>query len=92
MELTVELFGLARRLSGQKEVTVGVSDGATLRDVVVTLTQRFPAFLGPLVDPETYDLNKSYLFNYDGRRVAQSLEERPQEGDRLLVLLVDAGG
>lgn len=92
MLLTVELFGLARRLSGEKEVTVKVGDGATLRDVVVALTGRFPGFLGPLVVPETYELEEPYFFSYDGRRVAKSLEEKPQEGDRLLLFLLDAGG
>jgi len=92
MQLTVELFGLARRLSGKKEVTFQVSDEATLRDVVVILAKRFPAFLGPLVVPETYELVEPYFFNYDGRRVAKSLEEKPKEGDRLLLFLLDAGG
>lgn len=92
MQLTVELFGLARRLSGEKEVTVEVSDEASLRDVVVALTKRFPAFLGPLVVPETYELKEPYFFNYDGRRVAKSLDEKPEEGDRLLLFFVDAGG
>ena len=92
MRLPVELFGLARRLGGEKEVIVEVSDEATLCDVVVALTRRFPAFLGPLVVPDTYELEEPYFFNYDGRRVAKSLKERPQEGDRLLLFLVDAGG
>jgi len=92
MQLTVELFGLARRLSGEKEVMVEVSDEATLRNVVVALTRRFPAFLGPLVVPETYELVEPYFFNYDGRRVSKSLEEKPKEDDRLLLLFTEAGG
>jgi molybdopterin converting factor small subunit len=92
MRLTVELFGLARRLSEEKEVTVEVSDGATLRDVVAALAARFPAFLGPLVVPGTYDLVEPYFFNYDGRRAARSLEERPKENDRLLLFFVTLGG
>ncbi|MFB0567390.1 MAG: MoaD/ThiS family protein [Candidatus Bathyarchaeia archaeon] len=92
MQLPVELFGLARRLSGEKEVTVEVSDEATLHDVVVALTKRFPAFLGSLVVPHTYELKEPYFFNYNGQRAAKSLDERPEEGDRLLLFLVDAGG
>lgn len=92
MRLTVELFGLARRLSGEKEVTVEVGDEAALRDVVVALSKRFPAFLGPLVVPRTYELKEPYFFNYNGQRVAKSLDEKPKEGDRLVLFLVDAGG
>lgn len=40
MQVAVELSGLARRLSGEKEVAVELSNGATLRDVVVALAER----------------------------------------------------
>ena len=92
MELTVEMFGLARRLSGEREVEVQVDNDGTLRDVVVALTERFPALLGPLVVPETYELVEPYFFNYGGRRTARSLEEKPTEGDRLLLFFVTLGG
>jgi hypothetical protein len=88
----VELYGLARRLSGEKEVTVEVGNAATLRDVVVALTDRFPAFLGSLVVPETYDLAAPYFFSYNGQRTARNLEERPKEHDRLMLLLLALGG
>ena len=92
MQVTVELFGLARRLSGEKEVRVEVGNGATLRDVVAALAARFPAFLGPLVVPDTHDMVEPYFFNYDGRRAARSLEEKPENNDRLLLLLMTLGG
>jgi|Deesub1362A_J573_1020465.scaffolds.fasta_scaffold01243_12 molybdopterin converting factor small subunit len=92
MKLTVELFGLARRLAKEKEVIVELSDDATLRDVVVALTKKFPDFLGNLVVPETYDLKAPYFFNINAKRVARSLEERPKEEERLLLMFVEAGG
>jgi len=92
MKLTVELFGLARHLSKEKEVIVEVSDDATLRDVVAALAERFPSFLGPLVVPETYDLVEPYFFNIDGRRVARSLDIKPKEDEHLLLMFVTAGG
>jgi len=92
MRLTVELFGLARRLSGEKEVMLEIKDDATLRDVVIALAERFPSFLGQLVVPGTYELVEPYFFNFDGRRVAKSLDERPEEEGRLLLMFVEAGG
>ena len=92
MKLTVELFGLARRLAGEKEVVVEVNDGATLRDVVIALAKKFPAFLGELVVPETYDLKAPYVFNIEGRRVVRNLEEKPKEDERLLLIFVTVGG
>jgi molybdopterin converting factor small subunit len=90
-KLTVELFGPARRLSGQKQVTLEMHDGATLHEVIVMLAERFPQLAGPVIEPE-HQLSGSYMLNYNGRRTARSLDEKPAEGDRLLLLPVDAGG
>jgi len=92
MEFTVEFYGLPRRLSGVKETTVEVEDGATLRDVVAALVTRFPQFLIKLVKPRTYDLEEPYFFNIDARYVPRSLEHRPRSGERLLLLFLEAGG
>jgi hypothetical protein len=92
MEFTVEFFGLPRRLTGVRSADIRVKPGATLRDVVRVLTKRFPAFLGALVDPQTYDLAEPYFFNINARFVPKSLEHHPQEGDRLLLLFLEAGG
>ena len=92
MELTVEFFGLPRRLSGAKETKVEVPQGATLRDVVHVLAAQFPSFLGDLIDPQTYQLREPYFFNIDARRVAKTLDYEPKAGERLLLLFVEAGG
>jgi hypothetical protein len=92
MEYTVEFFGLPRRLSGVKSADVLVEEDATLRDVVKALTKRFPTFLGDLVDPKTFDLAEPYFFNINARFVPRSLEHHPKEGDRLLLLFLEAGG
>ena len=92
MEFTVEFFGLPRRLSGVKETTVQVKENATLRDVVRALAESFPAFLGSLIDPATYDLEIPYFFNIDARFVPRSLEHQPKAGEKLLLLFLEAGG
>jgi molybdopterin converting factor small subunit len=92
MEFTVEFFGLPRRLSGVKEATVQVKPEATLRDVVKALAAQFPAFLGQLVDAHSYELAEPYFFNINARFVPKSLEHHPKQGDRLLLLFLEAGG
>jgi len=92
MEFTVEFFGLPRRLSGAKEATAEVPPGATLREVVHALAAQFPAFLGDLIDPQTYELREPYFFNIDARHVAKTLDYEPKAGERLLLLFVEAGG
>ncbi len=91
-EFTVEFFGLPRRLSGVKETIVQVADDATLRDVVRGLVEQYPSFVGPLVDPVTFGLREPYFFNIDARFVPRDLEYRPQLGQKLLLLFVEAGG
>jgi len=92
MEFTVEFFGLPRRLSGVKETTIEVQRGSTLREVAAALAQKFPAFVGDLIDPQTYELKEPYFFNIDARYVPRNLEYKPKEGERLLLLFVEAGG
>ena len=92
MEFVVEFFGLPRRLSGVKETTVQVKKNATLRDVAKELAKQFPAFLGPLLDPASFDIEQPYFFNIDARYVPRSLEHVPKPGERLLLLFLEAGG
>jgi len=92
MEFTVEFYGLPRRLSGVKETTVNVKQGSTLREVVVALAERFPTFLNGLVNPQTYDLEEPYFFNINARFVPPTLAYKPKEGERLLLLFLEAGG
>lgn len=89
MKLTVEFFGTPRLLSREKKVVIEVGDDATLRDVNAELVKRFPSFLGPLIVPETYELVEAYFFyNMD----AAPGDEKVKEGNRLLLMFVDAGG
>jgi molybdopterin converting factor small subunit len=92
MRLTVGFYcGVARRLGKETEVSIDVADGATLRDVSAALTFRFPAFVGPLVAPGTYDLVAPHFFSVNGQRVAD-LDAQAHEGDRVLLMAVTAGG
>jgi molybdopterin converting factor small subunit len=92
MNVTVELFGFARRLSGEKIATVRVKPGATLRDVLVALGSHYPALMGELIETESYDLRRPYIFNFDGRRVAKDLDEQVQEDENLLLMNISVGG
>ena len=90
-KLTVELFGPARRLSGLKKIDVEVKDGATLRDVIDILAEKFPQLVDTVIQSGS-QLSAAYILNYNGKRTARSLDETPEEGDNLLLLPVDAGG
>ena len=92
MKLTVEFLGLTRKLAQTKESLVEMDEQATLRDVLGVLAVRFPALVGPVIVPETFDLVSSHLVNLDGRRAAENLDMRLQDGQRLIFMFMEAGG
>jgi hypothetical protein len=92
MKLTVELLGLSRRLAQTKQSLVEIGDQATFRDVLAHLAMRFPALVGPVIVPHTFDIVSSHMINVDGRRVVTDLDLQPQDGQRLILMFVEAGG
>lgn len=92
MKLTVGFYcGVARRLGKETEVAIDVPDDATLRDVSAALAARFPAFVGPLLAPGTFELVEPHFFSVNGQRVV-SLDAKARDGDRILIMAVTAGG
>jgi molybdopterin converting factor small subunit len=92
MQLTVEFLGLARKLTQAKQVSLAMPEQATLRDVLRHLAAQYPALLGPIITPETFELNPSYLVYLDGRHAAKDLDMSLQDGQRLLFMFAEAGG
>ena len=92
MKLRVEFLGLSRRLAQTKESLVEVEDRATLRTVVGHLAARYPALVGLVIVPETFDLVSSYMINIDGRRAVTDLDQPARDGQRLILMFVEAGG
>jgi len=92
MRLNVEFLGLSRRLAQTKEAAVELDDRATFRDVLRDLATRFPALVGPVIIPQSFDLVSAHMINIDGRRVVSDLDTQPQDGQQLIIMFVEAGG
>ena len=92
MKLRVEFLGLSRRLAQTKESLVEVGDRATLRSVIRHLAAEYPALVGPVIVPDSFDLAESYMINIDGRRAVTDLDQPAQDGQRLILMFVEAGG
>ena len=92
MKLTIGFYcGLARRICQETEIVVQVPVGATLRDVSAALAARYPGLVGPLIASSTFDLVPPHFLNINGQR-ASSMDDRPRDGDRILLMAVTAGG
>lgn len=91
-QVTVEMFGYARRLAGDKEAVLELDEGDTMRDVVVALGRTHPALVGPIIQPDTHELISPFFLNVNGRYVVDDFDAVPRDGECLILFFVDAGG
>ena len=90
--VSVEMFGYARRLAGDREAMLEMHPGGTMRDVVIALGRRYPSLVGPIIEPITYDLVSPFFLNVNGRHVVKDFDAEPNDGECLILFFVDAGG
>lgn len=93
MRLTVEFLGPSRRLAQTRETTLEVLDTATYRDVLREIARLHP----PLVDAiitTTPDcaLAPAFMLNVDGRHAVTDLDVPAEAGQRLIIMVMEAGG
>ena len=92
MRLTVEFLGLSRRLAQTHETTVDLADQATYRDALQYLASQFPSLCNSVIQCETFDLAPTYMLNVGGRRAVKDLDLEAEDGQRLLLMFLEAGG
>jgi len=91
-KVVVEFYGTARQVTGQKDVTIELEEGGTFRDVVRALAARYPELVGNVIQPGGEELQMPNMFNVNALRVVHDLDTQPQDGDRILLMFVTAGG
>lgn len=94
MNITVEFSGIARIVTGTRQVTLEVSDGTSFRQVIRLLGQRYPQLVGEVIHADGETLQASNMLNVNGKRMVQpaQMDNRPDDGDRLILMSVLAGG
>jgi molybdopterin converting factor small subunit len=94
MRLYVEFLGLARLATGLKEIALDLDNGATFRDVVRALGTRYPALIGNVIQPDGETLQYPNALNHNVQRLIQAhqMSESPNDGDRIIVMSISAGG
>jgi molybdopterin converting factor small subunit len=92
MKLTVEFLGPSRRLTQVRETSVVVAVDATYRDVLRLIATLYPPLVEAIIVPPTYDLAPAFMLNVDGRRVVNDLDTPAEEGQRLIIMVMEAGG
>jgi molybdopterin converting factor small subunit len=89
---TVELFGVARLVANTREVSVALSPGATVADVLGALAEKLPALVGRVIKSDRRSLVDGYACNVNGTEFIRSGAAPVESGDSLVILSADAGG
>jgi molybdopterin-guanine dinucleotide biosynthesis protein A len=89
---TVELFGVARLLTGTREIIVPLVPNATLGHVFDVLLQKLPLLSGRVLTGDGSQLVDGYACNVNGITFLRDLEARVNPGDNIAIMSADAGG
>jgi hypothetical protein len=94
MEISVEFTSIARILTGVNHVNLQVEPHTTFLQVLEILAKQYPQLVGQLIDPQTYRFYASNLFSINGQRMLRDdeMDSCPNDGDRLIVMSLLAGG
>ncbi len=94
MQVLVEFMGVARVVSGVKQVTLELEEGTTFRQVIRLLGQQYPKLLGEIIQADGETFQASNMLNLNGRRMVQpaQMDDVPNDGDRLIFMSILAGG
>jgi sulfur-carrier protein len=85
---TVELYGQARLLAGQKALDL---DARSIRDALTQLASRYPQLIGTVLQSDG-GLTSAYALNLNGIRFTGDLDEPLATDDALLVISSLSGG
>ena len=94
MKIQVEFLGLSRLVTGAKQVSLELAEGATFHDVVHTLGTMYPQLIGDVIKPGNRMLQEPNILNLNARRMIREehMQSGPRDGDRIIVMSMSAGG
>ena len=92
VDVSVELFGSARMLTGRRQAQIAVPSQATITDLVAALAERCPDLVGKVILEDRSGLLKSYIFNLNGTAFVSEEPLQLKTGDTLLLFSSQAGG
>jgi molybdopterin converting factor small subunit len=94
MRIFVDFLGDARLATSVKQTELRVPPGATYRDVVRILAQRYPALVGQVLEADGETLMPANMLNLNGKYTIQTdqMDESPSDGDRITFMSILAGG
>jgi len=94
LQVLIEFTGVSRMLTGVSELSLNIKPGTAFTEIVSLLGQKYPSLLGQIIDKNGRDFIATNLFSLNGQRIIQESEMNgaPENGDRLILLSLLAGG
>jgi len=93
-QVLIEFTGISRVLTGESEFAIPLSNGMQLTDIVRSIGQKYPALVGEVIGQDGRSLIPTNLFSVNGKQILHEnqLDFEPENGDRLILLSLLAGG
>jgi molybdopterin converting factor small subunit len=94
MQVNVEFTGVSRVLTGQEGCSLKLQEGDTLREVVAALAGMYPKIVGQVIEKDGKSMIPTNIFSLNGQKILHEndLQFQPQDGDKLILLSLLAGG
>lgn len=94
MQVQIEFLGLSRLITGEKIITIDLTERVTFRDLVRQLGRTYPELIGDVIQPGRDGLQPPNVFHTkDGHFIKQDQLDRNLEPDDCIVLMsLSAGG
>ena len=94
MRVQLEFFGLSRLATGMKELSLELEEGTTFRDLVRMLGTEYPKMSENVINPDGETLHPPNIFNVNAKQMIKpdQMDQCPDDGDRIILMSVSAGG
>ena len=94
MRVVVEFTGVTRMLTEQSSVDLELAPNDTLQQVIISLARQFPALIGEVFEKGGDSLIPTNVFSLNGEKIIHEneLTFKPEDGDKLILLSLLAGG
>lgn len=94
MNVKVRLLGLLKKAYGKSELSIELSEGSRLKDLISKITLESETLKNVLLDPELKDPRPNTIILINGKEISVlgGLEAEIKEGDEITIIPVIHGG
>lgn len=90
--VTVELFGNAQLIVGQRLVPIKVAEDCTFSEIAKVLARQYPGLIGKVICTDFSGFLNSYSVNLNGIQFVEDSRIKLKNGDCLLLFSSQVGG